>query len=100
MVSSSVKVFNFYHVDIFKLMNLCVSVQFCKNIVLAGVGSVTLVDDRIVTEDSLSANFLIPPEESIYKGKTLAELCCDSLKEFNPMVRVSVVKGQSVHKIF
>lgn len=56
----------------------------------------TLVDDRLVTEESLSANFLIPPDESLYGGKTLAEVCCDSLKDFNPMVRVSVEKGSFV----
>ncbi|RXH77846.1 hypothetical protein DVH24_039817 [Malus domestica] len=67
--------------------------EFCKNIVLAGVGSLTLVDDRVVTEDALSANFLIPSDESVYAGKTLTELCRDSLKDFNPMVRVSVEKG-------
>ncbi|KAF9671731.1 hypothetical protein SADUNF_Sadunf12G0078800 [Salix dunnii] len=67
--------------------------EFCKNIVLAGVGSLTLVDDRDVCEEALSANFLIPPDESVCRGKTLAELCCDSLREFNPMVRVSVEKG-------
>jgi ubiquitin-like 1-activating enzyme E1 A len=60
---------------------------------LAGVGSLTLVDDRAVSEEALSANFLIPPDESVCIGKTLAELCCDSLREFNPMVRVSVEKG-------
>ncbi|KAM0934887.1 putative THIF-type NAD/FAD binding, ubiquitin-activating enzyme [Dioscorea sansibarensis] len=69
------------------------SVEFCKNIVLAGVGSLTLMDDHSVTEDALLANFLIPPLESEYSGKSLAELCCESLKDFNPMVRVSVVKG-------
>ncbi|XP_059661666.1 SUMO-activating enzyme subunit 1B-1-like [Cornus florida] len=68
-------------------------VEFCKNIVLAGVGSLTLIDDRPVTEDAISANFLIFPDESIFAGKSLAELCCDSLKDFNPMVRVSVEKG-------
>ncbi|PON77260.1 Ubiquitin-activating enzyme E [Parasponia andersonii] len=67
--------------------------EFCKNIVLAGVGSLTLVDDRVATEESLAANFLIPPDENVYGGKTLAELCCDSLKDFNPMVRVLVEKG-------
>ncbi|XVE56553.1 hypothetical protein DITRI_Ditri04bG0020300 [Diplodiscus trichospermus] len=67
--------------------------EFCKNIVLAGVGSLTLVDDRAVTEDALSANFLILPDEDLYHGKTLAEVCRDSLKEFNPMVDVSVEKG-------
>jgi ubiquitin-like 1-activating enzyme E1 A len=67
--------------------------EFCKNIVLAGVGSLTLMDDRPVTEESLSANFLIAPDQDVVSGKSLAELCCDSLKDFNPMVRVSVEKG-------
>ena len=67
--------------------------EFCKNIVLAGVGSLTLVDDRAATEEMLSSNFLIPPDENVYSGKTLAELCCNSLKDFNPMVHVSVEKG-------
>ncbi|XP_031403017.1 SUMO-activating enzyme subunit 1A-like isoform X2 [Punica granatum] len=48
---------------------------------------------REVSEEALSANFLIPPEESLYKGKTLAELCSDSLKDFNSMVCVSAEKG-------
>uniref|UniRef100_A0A9I9CEF9 THIF-type NAD/FAD binding fold domain-containing protein n=1 Tax=Cucumis melo TaxID=3656 RepID=A0A9I9CEF9_CUCME len=68
--------------------------EFCKNIVLAGIGSLTLVDNRLVTEEALSANFLIPPDESVFGGKTVAELCCDSLKDFNPMVRVSAIKGE------
>ncbi|ONK73073.1 uncharacterized protein A4U43_C04F26870 [Asparagus officinalis] len=59
--------------------------EFCKNIVLAGVGSLTIMDDHIVTEDALSANFLIPPASVKDEGSSLAELCCDSLKEFNPM---------------
>ncbi|KAL8488806.1 hypothetical protein ACS0TY_024931 [Phlomoides rotata] len=67
-----------------------IAVEFCKNIVLAGVGSVIL---NIVTEELLSANFFIPPDQNIYSGKSFAELCSDSLKDFNPMVRVSVEKG-------
>ncbi|CDY08955.1 BnaC08g11850D [Brassica napus] len=67
--------------------------EYCKNTVLARVGSVTLMDDRLVTEEALNANFLIPPDENAYRGKTLTEICCDSLRDFNPMVLVSVVKG-------
>ncbi|KAJ8772301.1 hypothetical protein K2173_027478 [Erythroxylum novogranatense] len=74
--------------------------EFCKNIVLAGVGSLTLLDVRAVTEEALSSNFLIPPDESVYSGKSLAELCCDSLKELNPMVRVSVEKGLAANCCF
>ncbi|CAN6371986.1 unnamed protein product, partial [Urochloa humidicola] len=69
------------------------TIEFCKNIVLAGVGSLSLMDDHIVTEDDLNANFLIPPDESIYGGRSRAEVCCESLKDFNPMVRVSIEKG-------
>ncbi|KAJ4974645.1 hypothetical protein NE237_007819 [Protea cynaroides] len=68
-------------------------VEFCKNIVLAGIGSLTLTDNRMVTEEALLSNFLIPPDENMYSGRSLAELCCDSLKNFNPMVHVSVEKG-------
>lgn len=67
--------------------------ELCKNIVLAGVRSVTLVDDRPVTEEALNANFLIPPDEMDYAGRSTAEVCCDSLKDFNPMVCVTVEKG-------
>ncbi|XXG41565.1 hypothetical protein AAC387_Pa01g2004 [Persea americana] len=67
--------------------------EFCKDIVLAGVGSLTLMDDRLVTEEDLLANFLIRPDEKEFGGRSLAEFCCDSLREFNPMVRVSVEKG-------
>uniref|UniRef100_A0A8I6XK59 Ubiquitin-like 1-activating enzyme E1A n=1 Tax=Hordeum vulgare subsp. vulgare TaxID=112509 RepID=A0A8I6XK59_HORVV len=69
------------------------TIEFCKNIVLAGVGSLSLMDDHIVTEDDLSANFLIPHDESMHGGCSRAEACCESLKDFNPMVRVAVAKG-------
>uniref|UniRef100_A0A453SEW9 THIF-type NAD/FAD binding fold domain-containing protein n=1 Tax=Aegilops tauschii subsp. strangulata TaxID=200361 RepID=A0A453SEW9_AEGTS len=69
------------------------TIEFCKNIVLAGVGSLSLMDDHIVTEDDLNSNFLIPHDESVYGGKSRAEVCCESLKDFNPMVRVAVAKG-------
>lgn len=60
---------------------------------LPGVGSLTSIDDQVASEELLSSNFLIPFDENVYRGKTLAELCFDSLKEFNPMVRVSAAKG-------
>jgi molybdopterin/thiamine biosynthesis adenylyltransferase len=52
------------------ILNNCffTTLQFCKNIVLAGVGSLSLMDDHIVTEDDLNTNFLIPPDEGIYGG--------------------------------
>jgi hypothetical protein len=60
------------------------------------------MDDHMVTEDNLNANFLIPPDESVYGGRSIAEVCCESLKDFNPMVRVSAEKGmlQSELRVF
>ena len=55
-----------------------------------------LVGRKEQIEEVLAANFLIPPEEDIYGGKSLAEACCDSLKEFNPMVHVLVEKGSII----
>lgn len=69
------------------------TVEFCKNIVLAGIGSLTLMDDRPVTEDAIEANFLVTPHEKRQDDASIADLCCASLKEFNPMVHVSVTKG-------
>lgn len=57
------------------------------------------MDDNVVTEDDLNANFLIPPDESIYGGRSRAEVCCESLIDFNPMVRVSVEKGNVDSKV-
>ncbi|KAL0754306.1 hypothetical protein Bca101_091974 [Brassica carinata] len=34
------------------------------------------MDDRLVNEEALNANFLIPPDENAYRGKTMAEICC------------------------
>ncbi|KAG0487414.1 hypothetical protein HPP92_009509 [Vanilla planifolia] len=66
--------------------------EFCKNIVLAGVGSLTLMDDRLVSKDALHANFLITPDDANSR-RSLAEVYCSSLREFNSMVHVSVEKG-------
>ncbi|MFS8011689.1 putative ubiquitin-activating enzyme [Helianthus anomalus] len=67
--------------------------QFCKNIVLAGVGSLTLNNNNPVTEEAFAANFLIPFDVNMGGRGSLAELCCDSLKDFNPTVHFSVEKG-------
>ncbi|KAJ3671858.1 hypothetical protein LUZ60_007937 [Juncus effusus] len=71
------------------------TVEFCKNIVLAGVGSLTLMDDRSITQEVLTANFLIPLDQTAnYDDKSLSELCSESLRDFNPMVKVSFEKGE------
>ncbi|KAH9315127.1 hypothetical protein KI387_023754, partial [Taxus chinensis] len=68
--------------------------ELCKNIVLAGIGSLTLMDDSPITSEALSAGFLILAEDSKCKEKSIAEVCQHSLRDFNPMVHVCVEKGQ------
>ena len=53
----------------------------------------------MTNDEVVSSNFLIPPDENVHSGKTLAEFFCDSLKDFNPMVCVSVEKGFYFHFI-
>eukprot|EP01018_Ginkgo_biloba_P005237 Gb_18555 [translate_table: standard] len=60
----------------------------CKNIVLAGIGSLTLMDDSPVTWEASLSNFLIPGEEAVNEGKSIAEVCQHSLRDFNPMVKL------------
>ncbi|WZZ79480.1 hypothetical protein YC2023_100052 [Brassica napus] len=82
-----------FHILASGIKGTVAEVAYCKNTVLARVGSVTLMDDRLVTEEALNANFLIPPDENAYRGKTLTEICCDSLRDFNPMKFDVVVIG-------
>ncbi|EFN54772.1 hypothetical protein CHLNCDRAFT_134704 [Chlorella variabilis] len=65
--------------------------EVAKNIVLAGVGSVTLVDDTPCSRRPLS-NFLIPgdaPADPI----TVAEASVATLAEMNPFVKVAALPG-------
>ncbi|KAK1566665.1 hypothetical protein Q3G72_002586 [Acer saccharum] len=55
--------------------------EFCKNIVLPGVGTLTLVDDWMVNEEALSANFWILLDEYVNGGKTISEVICQALVE-------------------
>jgi hypothetical protein len=47
------------------------------------------MDDSPATAEASSTNFLILAEESNHKGKSIAEVCRESLRDFNPMVHVS-----------
>ncbi|KAL4523103.1 hypothetical protein Ndes2526A_g07814 [Nannochloris sp. 'desiccata'] len=63
--------------------------EVAKNIILAGVGSVTLVDDTPCSASS-PGNFLVPHDA---KDKTVAEACVATLQEMNPLVSVNAVAG-------
>ncbi|KAL4450085.1 hypothetical protein ABPG77_010754 [Micractinium sp. CCAP 211/92] len=64
--------------------------EVAKNIVLAGVGSVTLVDDTPCSARPPS-NFLVPADAAA--ESTVAEACVATLQEMNPFVRVSALPG-------
>lgn len=72
--------------------------EICKNIVLAGIGSLTLMDDSFVGWDVESANFLIPVENLTNGRHSIATSCKESLEDFNPMVHVSVEEGSLTQK--
>lgn len=64
-----------------------------KNIVLAGVGSVTLVDGTPVTAESIAATFLLTPD-LIDSGVSMGAACAAALQDFNPMVAVRSEEGE------
>jgi ubiquitin-like 1-activating enzyme E1 A len=70
-------------------LSLYFSIQVAKNIVLAGVGSVTLVDDTPCSSTP-PGNFLVPHDA---KDKTVAEACVATLQEMNPLVSLNAVAG-------
>ena len=61
--------------------------EIAKNLVLAGIGSLTLVDNNIVTEDDLGAQFFISPTDI---GKPRAEAAAPEIRKLNPRVTVHV----------
>ncbi|PSC72192.1 SUMO-activating enzyme subunit 1B-1 [Micractinium conductrix] len=65
--------------------------EVAKNVVLAGVGSVTLCDDTPLA-DRPPSNFLIHAADAA-TGRTVAEACVATLQEMNPFVTVSALEG-------
>ncbi|EGD78712.1 hypothetical protein PTSG_01692 [Salpingoeca rosetta] len=66
------------------------SVETCKNLVLAGVKSLTLADDTPVTARDLTAQFFLHPDDL---NKNRAEATVPRLQALNPKVEVSAVTG-------
>jgi NEDD8-activating enzyme E1 regulatory subunit len=61
-----------------------VGVETLKNLVLPGIGSFTIVDEKIVSEEDLGVNFFLE-EDSL--GKSRAVETTRLLRELNPEVR-------------
>ncbi|KAF6028352.1 SAE1 [Bugula neritina] len=60
--------------------------EVMKNIVLAGINSLTILDDAEVTEDHLSAMFVV---SSDHLGKKVAEASLNAIRRLNPLVKVT-----------
>ncbi|QPC78903.1 hypothetical protein HYE68_009655 [Fusarium pseudograminearum] len=63
--------------------------EIAKNLVLAGVGSLTLLDSATVTEADRGAQFLLPDGEDVI-GKNRAQVASVALRKLNPRVHVHV----------
>lgn len=69
-----------------------VGIETLKNLILPGVGSFTLVDEKIVSQCDLGVNFFLT-EESL--GRSRAEESSKYLKELNPEVYVYAIQEVS-----
>jgi len=62
------------------------NIEVGKNIALAGIGKIFVQDHRTLSkEDAASHMFAREGDE----GKSVAEICCKGIQEFNPSVQVS-----------
>src|SRR3569833_889477 len=61
--------------------------EVAKNLVLAGIGSLTMVDPEVVTEADLGAQFFLTADDV---GKTRAMASSPQVQKLNPRVRVLV----------
>ncbi|KAF2676783.1 hypothetical protein K458DRAFT_321348 [Lentithecium fluviatile CBS 122367] len=62
--------------------------EIAKNLVLAGIGSITLADHEVVTEDDLGAQFFVSEADI---GKNRAEAAAPQVQKLNPRVKVNVI---------
>ncbi|KAH7159925.1 hypothetical protein B0J13DRAFT_116634 [Dactylonectria estremocensis] len=63
--------------------------EIAKNLVLAGVGSLTLLDSSPVTEADLGAQFFLPEHQGLV-GQNRAQAASAAIQKLNPRVRVHV----------
>eukprot|EP00899_Mesostigma_viride_P028732 jgi/Mesvir1/9043/Mv21326-RA.1 len=77
-----------------------VMAEVVKNLALAGVASLTLMDDRPASCDASPSNFFVLPTGTQGAGHphgaaaTMGAACVPGVQELNPMVRVSAATGQ------
>lgn len=66
-------------------------VEVCKNLVLAGINSLTVCDDGIITAAELGTNFFA---DSMSVGQNRADACCPRIQELNTMTKVTSLNGK------
>lgn len=77
--------------------------EIAKNLVLAGIGSLTVIDPEVITEQDLGAQFLISESDI---GKNRAEAAVPQLRKLNPRVKITAdpsdprLKGQDYFSLF
>ncbi|KAF2474114.1 uncharacterized protein BDR25DRAFT_255749 [Lindgomyces ingoldianus] len=62
--------------------------EVAKNLVLAGIGSITLADHEVVVDDDLGAQFFVSEADI---GKNRAEAAAPQIQKLNPRVKVNVI---------
>jgi len=60
--------------------------EVCKNLVLAGISNLTILDDHLATEEDLCCNFFLQ-EDSIGKNRGISAK--DKIMNLNPFVKIS-----------
>ena len=63
-----------------------VGLELCKNLILAGVNLINIIDDSIVTIEDLGTNYLA--EDNI--GKLTLDVMKNKLSELNPYVKLEI----------
>ncbi|KAF2490565.1 hypothetical protein BU16DRAFT_531050 [Lophium mytilinum] len=64
--------------------------EAAKNLVLSGIGSLTIVDSEVVTEDDLCSQFFISEADL---GKNRAQAAAPQIQKLNPRVNVKALTG-------
>lgn len=63
--------------------------EIAKNLVLAGIGSLTILDDATITELDLGAQFFLREDANVI-GQNRAQAASVALQELNPRVKIHV----------
>ncbi|KAJ5931210.1 hypothetical protein N7516_005699 [Penicillium verrucosum] len=66
--------------------------EVAKNLVLAGIGSLTIIDHQDVTEEDLSAQFFVAEAQSEQDviGKNRAQVAGPQIQKMNPRVKLNI----------